>query len=614
MLVKVQPQFKQAFNDSYFEVVQDSSAADLAVGNFDYLKNSGNNLKYKILIYESETIEISQISDISKNNRLYIVDQKNTQQLNETLLSIKNETEKAAQVHAIKAEIQKKRKALELLTLQLSSESEKKIESLEKSHIEETEKNQNEKSLLHFLDFVQSESVGDDFIEKVFRFIWKDLKKQGRINLIGLSMTTQLGKAKILFYDGVGSSTTLAQLEFSEGFISSQLATIWGRPVGKIISWQLPEISRESYLFLEVVDQQMNSEKINSYFNERLPVLSMYMDRWMIEKEIEVVVDRWKNTFQSFSGYTHVVDENFKIYQANYLHQSGDYCYKVLAGRSSPCENCPVLKNRNTQFVLKEDVSVKTYYSQFKFQSKKYYFVIYEDITKLNLLQSHIIQTEKMSTLGRLGNHLAHELNNPLTGIKSYVQTLLEEVKTTSQLPATAKTDLNEILKAAVRCQKIIKNFIDFSQKKEPSLERIAFSEVVQNTLVLLKTALRSHRLFIDLKNDEIMANSHDLQQVLFNLIKNACQEMTETGSIKIYQEAKNDKIYFYVEDTGNGFSETILKNIFQPFMTTKVQGEGTGLGLYLSKKLMNNMGADLQITASSEKGAKISLIFDRLI
>jgi two-component system NtrC family sensor kinase len=613
VLVKVQPQYKQAFSDSYFEVVQDSSTADLAVGDFDYLKNSGNNLKYKILIYDSKTIEISQIADISKNNRLYIVDQKNTQQLSETLLSIKNETEKAAQVHAIKAEIQKKRKALELLTLQLSSESEKKIESLEKSHIEETEKNQNEKSLLHFLDFVQSESVGDDFIEKVFRFIWKDLKKQGRINLIGLSMTTQLGKAKILFYDGVGSSTTLAQLEFSEGFISSQLATIWGRPVGKIISWQLPEISRESYLFLEVVDKQMNSEKINSYFNERLPVLSMYMDRWMIEKEIEVVVDRWKNTFQSFSGFTHVVDENFKIYQANYLHQSGDYCYKVLAGRSSPCENCPVLKNRNTQFVLKEDVSVKTYYSQFKFQAKNYYFVIYEDITKLNLLQSHIIQTEKMSTLGRLGNHLAHELNNPLTGIKSYVQTLLDDTQTTSGLPATAKTDLNEILKAAVRCQKIIKNFIDFSQKKEPSLERVAFSEVVQNTLVLLKTALRSHRLFIDLKNDEIMANSHDLQQVLFNLIKNACQEMTETGSIKIYQETKDAKIYFYVEDTGNGFSETILKNIFQPFMTTKEQGEGTGLGLYLSKKLMNNMGADLQITASSEKGAKISLIFDRL-
>jgi two-component system, NtrC family, sensor kinase len=613
VLAKVQPQYKKDLSDSYFEVVEDHLSADLAVGSFDYLKKTANHQKYKILISESENIESSELLDISKNSRLYIIEQQNTQKLVQTLAHIKNESQKAAQVKEVKAEIQKKRKALELLTLQLSSESEKKIESLEKSHIEETEKNQNEKSLLHFLDFVQSESVGDDFIEKVFRFIWKDLKKQGRINLIGLSVTTQLGKAKILFYDGVGSSTTSAQIEFADSKVSKQLATIWGRPVGKIISWQLPEISRESYLFLEVVDHQLNLEKINSYFNERLPVLSMYLDRWMIQKEIEVVVDRWKNTFQSFSGYTHVVDENFKIYQGNYPHQSGDDCYKVLAGRTSPCESCPVLKNRNTNFVLKEDISVKTYFSQFKFQSKNYYFVIYEDITKLNLLQSHIIQTEKMSTLGRLGNHLAHELNNPLTGIKSYVQTLLDDNQVTSQLPATAKTDLNEILKAAVRCQKIIKNFIDFSQKKEPLLEPIAFSEVLQNTLVLLKTALRSHRLFIDLKNDNIMANAHDLQQVLFNLIKNSCQEMTETGSIKIYQEVKEAKIYFHIEDTGKGFSETILKNIFQPFMTTKEQGEGTGLGLYLSKKLMNNMNADLQITASSQKGAKISLIFDKL-
>ena len=347
----------------------------------------------------------------------------------------------------------------------------------------------------------------------------------------------------------------------------------------------------------------------------------MYLDRWMIEKEIEVVVDRWKNTFKSFSGSVHVIDENFKIYQSNYPHSNGDYCYKVLAKRSTPCEMCPVLKNRNTNFQLKDDMSVKTYYSQFKFQAKKYYFVIYEDVTKLNLLHSHIIQTEKMSTLGRLGNHLAHELNNPLAGIKSYVQTLLDDRQPTTDLPTTAKSDLTEILKATVRCQKIIKNFIDFSQKKEPSLEKIPFTEVLQNTLVLLKTALRSHRLFVDLKNDEVQANSHDLQQVLFNLIKNSCQAMQETGqgtgSIKIYSEFTDGKngpqIKFHIEDSGKGFTKEMLKNAFQPFMTSKAQGEGTGLGLYLSKQLMNNMNADLQITDSSEKGAKISLIFDRL-
>lgn len=599
----------------------------LFVGDLAYLKSlpaCQEKSVRKILIISQKTIASDELHLIARFSNLYLVaEEEFAVQLEPLLDSIKIEVEKNTQIHLFKSQIQKKRKELEFLNNQLSNESQIKIESLEKSHIEETEKNQKEKSLLHFLDFIQSESVGEDFIEKMFRFVWKDLKKNARLNLIGLSIVAHSKKAKILFYDGSGESTSLASVDFSATNISKQLATVWGRPVGKIISWRLAESSRESYLFLEVVDDQASYEKINAYFVERLAVLSMYLDRWMIEKEIEVVVDRWKNTFKSFSGSTHVIDEDFKIYQSNYPHKAGEACYKILAQRDSPCEQCPVLKNQNTQFVLKEGMSVKTYFSQFKFQSKKYYFVIYEDVTKLNLLRSHIIQTEKMSTLGRLGNHLAHELNNPLTGIKSYVQTLLEDPHIGASLPATAKDDLNEILKAAVRCQKIIKNFIDFSQKKEPSLEKIQFSEVMQNTLVLLKSALRSHRLFVDLKNDEVMANSHDLQQVLFNLIKNSCQAMQGAGIgagvIKIYQETKiardglneKSKIYFHIEDNGPGFSEVILKNIFQPFMTTKEHGEGTGLGLYLSKKLMNNMNADLQITASSEKGAKISLVFD---
>lgn len=593
---------------------------DLIAGELDYLEKFLNFDAQKVLLTTSLKADTSKVHEFSKFSKIYFAEEKNKIQLSNLLNSIKSETEKKSQINKIKIEIQRKRRELEQLNNQLSAESEKKIESLELSHIEETEKNQKEKSLLHFLDFIQSESIGDDFIEKMFRFIWKDLKKSGRLNLIGLSMTTHSGKSKIIFYDGTAESTSIATVNFSEASISAQLALVWGRPVAKIMSWELPESSRESFLFVEVVDGAPSQEKISNYMAERLAVLSMYLDRWMIEKEIEVVVDRWKNTFKSFSGSTHVIDENFKIYQSNYTRNGGDHCYKVLAQRNSPCVMCPILMKKNSNFILKDELSVKTYYSHFKFQDKNYYFVIYEDVTKLNQLHSQIIQTEKMSTLGRLGNHLAHELNNPLTGIKSYVQTLLEDSKSMSQLPNTAKTDLNEILKAAVRCQKIIKNFIDFSQKKEPVLEKSNFAEIVQNTVILLKTALRNHRLYVDLKNNEVIANAHDLQQVLFNLIKNSCQAMQQNsgpGTIKIYEEVINtaagQKIYFHVEDTGPGFSEHILKNIFQPFMTTKEQGEGTGLGLYLSKKLMNNMNADLQITSSSEKGAKISLIFDKI-
>ena len=629
MFVKIQDKYLSSLNPILQNLEKDGPyfkfstkrTQDLGVliGDLDFLESESafQQPANQIVLFEGPHLSNQQIYNIGQRSKLHFVRLNDLLKIEETLFKIKAENSKQKQVLAVKNEIQKKRKELEELNRKLVSESEKKIQFLEISHIEETEKNQNEKSLLHFLDFIQSESVSDDFPEKLFRFIWKDLKKFGRVYTLGINHFSYSGKAKISFFDGVAESTSVAQLNFNTGGLSNQLAAVWGRPVGKIVFWALPKNSQPAHLFLEIVDQQMDTAKTNNYISERIAIISMYLDRWMIEREIELVVARWKNTFKSFSGYTHVIDENFRIYHANYplgkeAKSTEAYCYRVLAGRESPCENCPIIKNKNSSFILKKDQFVKTYFSQFKFQDSKYYFVIYEDVTKINQLQSQIIQTEKMSTLGRLGNHLAHELNNPLTGMKSYVQTVLQDKEALADLPGTAGSDLNEILKAAVRCQKIIKNFIEFSQKKEPVLEKISFNEVLQNTLVLLKTAFRNHRLFVDLKDDQVMANAHDLQQVLFNLIKNSCQAMKNPGSIKIYQEKKDKKIIFYVEDSGPGFDSLVMQNIFQPFMTTKPQGEGTGLGLYLSKKLINNMQADMQIT-SSDKGAKISLIFDLL-
>ncbi len=531
--------------------------------------------------------------------------------LKKCLDEIFSEYNRKKQIQLIKSEIQKKRKELEMLNEKLNLESEQQILSLEQSHFEETQKNLKEKSLLHFLDFIQSESVHEDFLGHLLKFIWKDLKKQGRFYQIGFSLKTTSEKSNVFIYDGQTEHRSLLAADFKSPSVSAQLASAWGRPVGKIMMWVLPGFSRDASVFVEVIDQQLSVSAVDSYFKDRLAVLSLYLDRWMIEKEYEVIVERWNRTFKSFSGYMHVVDENFNVFQSNYAAKTSLACYRELAGRDSACPDCPILQNRNTEFFLKEGQKVKTYYSEFKYNLKKYYFVIYEDITQVHLLQGQMIHSEKMSALGRLGNHLAHELNNPLAGIKSYVQALLEN-PSEANLGATLQSDLNEILKATVRCQRIIKNFIEFSHQSEAKLEKTNFSVVLQNTLTLLKTVLRSHRLFIDVKDTVVLANSHDLQQVLFNLIKNSCQAMEQPGAVTIYEEERNAKVYFHIKDSGPGFSETILKNMYQPFMTTKKQGEGTGLGLYLSKKMMNNMQADLEVTNTGQ-GAKISLIFDKL-
>ncbi|MBC7421733.1 MAG: hypothetical protein H7328_13470 [Bdellovibrio sp.] len=589
------------------------ASADVVIGDEGFLAQIPAVITkpYFILLTSEASIDLAFLSNF-KNRTPYQVCQKTNQvYLEDTLDEIYREYNRKNQIQLVKTEIQRKRKELENLNEKLNRESEQQILSLEQSHSEETQKNLKEKSLLHFLDFIQSESVHEDFFGQLLKFIWKDLKKLGRFYQLGFSLKTTSEKSNVFTYDGQTENRGLLAADFKSGSVSTQLASAWGRPVGKIMTWVLPGFSRDASVFVEVVDQQLSSTIVESYFKDRLSVLSLYLDRWMIEKEYEVIVERWNRTFKSFSGYMHVVDENFNVFQSNYAAKTGIPCYKELANRDSPCPECPILQNKNTEFFLKDGQKVKTYYSEFKYNSKKYYFVIYEDVTQLHLLQGQMIHSEKMSALGRLGNHLAHELNNPLTGIKSYVQSLLQNT-VEANLSATLQSDLNEILKATLRCQRIIKNFIEFSHQAEAKLEPVKFAEVLQNTLTLLKTVLRSHRLFIDVKETSVLANAHDLQQVLFNLIKNSCQAMEQPGAVTIFEEEKNGKIYFYIKDSGPGFSENILKNMFQPFMTTKKLGEGTGLGLYLSKKMMNNMQADLELTTSAQ-GAKISLIFDKL-
>lgn len=620
---KYESEIKRLIAQRPFDLdLQNIQNYSLYVGDLEFLNQTpSSHHAYRILIRDQQEISVSELLSLESKPPYQIVASHQLASLVSVYEQIASQVLKKQKVDQIKVEIQRKRKELEKLNEKLNQESEQQILSLEQSHSEESIKNAKEKSMLHFLDFVQSESINEDFLDLLIKFLWKDLKKIGRIHQIGFSFKAYSDKAHIYTYDGLTEHSSIVNLDFKNRSqsVAAQMASIWGRPVGKILNWSLPEFSRQGYFFIEVIDLQTSDHELENYIKERLIVLSLYLDRWMIEREYEVIVDRWKRTFNSFSGYVHVIDENYNIYQSNYIEQNflskPEKCYEVLAQRSSPCPECPLYKSTESEFTLRPGLRVKTYSSEFNYNKKKYFFVIYEDVTQMHLLKGQMIHSEKMSVLGRLGNHLAHELNNPLTGIKSYVQSLLEDPQ--AGLTPTLRSDLTEILKASVRSQNIIRNFINFSHKAEPKLETVVFNEVLQNALTLLKSVLRPHRFFVDIKQTQVLANSHDLQQVLFNLVKNACQAMKASGTLKVYEQETADQIRFQIEDSGPGFSEEVLKNMFEPFTTTKPQGEGTGLGLYLSQKLMRNMNADIEIANLTHQGqvtgAKISLIFDKL-
>ncbi len=236
----------------------------------------------------------------------------------------------------------------------------------------------------------------------------------------------------------------------------------------------------------------------------------------------------------------------------------------------------------------------------------------YVDVTAARQLHGQVVQNEKMAAIGLLAGNIAHELNNPLTGIRSLAQILISEINDGNPL----KDDLKEVESAAARSQKIIENLLDFSKGGglEEREQKIAFNEVVERTLPMLKTAMRDHRSEITLTKETtlVKAEPNLLQQVVFNLVNNACQAMIDAGTISIETEVVRTgpiaQVCLKVRDTGSGIPNEIKEAIFEPFFTTKEEGRGTGLGLSMSQSIIQNFGGEIKVESEVGKGSTFTV------
>jgi signal transduction histidine kinase len=241
-----------------------------------------------------------------------------------------------------------------------------------------------------------------------------------------------------------------------------------------------------------------------------------------------------------------------------------------------------------------------------------HFVIYYRNITEDRILYEKMIQNEKMAALGLLAGNIAHELNNPLTGIRSLAQILRKE----PHLKKEYLSDLEEIDKASHRCQNIIQGLKDFSDIKEESLaqikhlEKTSLNDIVTKTLPFLKSALREHQLILDLSNKDVqvVTDSRILQQILFNIVINACQALTKPGKIEIHTEKRGISGILEIKDNGPGISKEIQDKIFDPFFTTKKDGEGTGLGLSFCKNMIEKMGGQISFESQVNKGTVFKL------
>ncbi len=232
------------------------------------------------------------------------------------------------------------------------------------------------------------------------------------------------------------------------------------------------------------------------------------------------------------------------------------------------------------------------------------------DLSERNRLQSQLVQSEKMAAIGQLAAGIAHELRNPL----AIVMNALYDLR---QLVGTANPEVAEDLRIAEdeigRAQSIIKNLLEFSRESGADVERVDVNEMVVRTLQLMQKYVENSGVRVTTDLGAIpacVANVNAMRHILLNLITNAVQAMPDGGEL-VLRTARvgSDRIRLEVSDTGVGIPAAHLKDIFNPFFTTKAPGQGTGLGLSVVHSIVQQYRGEIRV--ASEVGVGTTFTID---
>jgi len=219
-----------------------------------------------------------------------------------------------------------------------------------------------------------------------------------------------------------------------------------------------------------------------------------------------------------------------------------------------------------------------------------------------------ISRSEKLASLGRLAAGVAHEINNPLTGVLTFAHLLREK----SNMDDQDQEDLDLIIRETTRAAEIVKGLLDFARERAVVKEPLNINDVIQRTIRLIRNQKLFDRIVIEesLANDlpEVEGDMNQLQQVLLNLSLNACEAMPTGGTLTIHTSTVDGKAVMKLTDTGCGIKKEHYDQVFEPFFTTKPVGKGTGLGLSVTYGIIQQHGGTLEFESEEGKGTTFTV------
>ncbi len=236
--------------------------------------------------------------------------------------------------------------------------------------------------------------------------------------------------------------------------------------------------------------------------------------------------------------------------------------------------------------------------------------LVARDITEDKRTVTRLQQTERLTSIGGIVAGVAHELNNPLTGILGFSQMLARR-----DTEGRFSHDLERILECALRCQKIVKNLLCFARASSPEKKSLGLNGVLIKALDLLEYTFREDEIEIvkdlDAELPYVRADFRLMQQVIMNLVTNAVHAIRSNrkqGRLVFRSRAQADRVILDISDNGPGIPPEIQSQIFDPFFTTKADGRGTGLGLSISYGIVSDHGGALTFKSRPGEGTTFSI------
>lgn len=332
----------------------------------------------------------------------------------------------------------------------------------------------------------------------------------------------------------------------------------------------------------------------------------------------------WESTFDAIVDPVLIVSQDYQIRRANLAAAEsaqvdvrqlvGQRCYQAFAKRNSPCIGCPMESSRQKNATKRKglkpfDDGREFAASAFPIHGKDgadlgLAVMQYQDRSALRKLEAQLVQNEKMAALGLFASGIAHDINNPLTGVLAFAQLAMQGVTPGSP----AHEDLKEIEKSALRCKKIVEDLMTFSRPLNQSdSSDVDLGDLVKRVLPNLQVQWkdREYQLKVQLERlPPVAVSESKFEQVFTNLLCNAFQAIRDGGEIVIRGGEEEDMVYIDIADNGEGIPQENLKRIFDPYFTTKGKMGGTGLGLPTTYNIVREHGGRIKVKSRPGKGS----------